>query len=146
MPSSSLAVALSMTMASRTLFTLVGQGLGCDVLEAHVAVSDEPTGLVGDVDPPELLASALVEGHRFDEHPPGGERSKEVGRVGEADSQLPPFADRGACPDARRALDRGRVDAAMHDPPRGVVVGTELDVAGDPGPRDLVEDEAGGTN
>src|SRR6202034_4919756 len=53
------------------------------------------------------------------------------------------IAHRGAGPDAGCALDRGGVDAAVHDAPRGVVLRAEQQVPGDPGPGDLVEGQAG---
>src|ERR1700693_2747283 len=46
-------------------------GLPGDVLQANLTVRDEPTRLVGDIDTPQLLGAALVEGGRFDEDPPG---------------------------------------------------------------------------
>src|SRR5450755_2241832 len=117
--------------------------LARDVLQAYLAMSDEPAGLAGDVDPPQLLGAALVEGDRFDAHPAGGHGPQEVGGVGEADRNLALIAHGAAGPDARRALDRGRVHAAVHDAPGRVVIRAELQVAGDAVGGDLVDDEAG---
>jgi hypothetical protein len=41
-------------------------------MEPHLAVGDERTRLVGDIDPPQLLSATLVEGHPVNLHGPGG--------------------------------------------------------------------------
>ena len=105
---------------------------GVDVLEPDFAVGDQPPGVVGDVDPPQLLGAALVERHRVDGHGPGGEGPEEVGGVGEPDGELAPVLDGGAGADAGRPFDGGAVQTALHDAPGGEVLGAELDVTGDP--------------
>src|SRR6202022_1557340 len=112
--------------------------LGSDVLQTNLTVRDEATCLVGDVDSPQLLGAALVEGRRFQEHPPGRQRSEVVRRVGESDAYLAAPAPCRARPNARGPLDRCRVHAAMYDPPRGEVVASQLHVARYPGIGDLV--------
>ena len=52
--------------------SLTRQGLGGDVLEPDLAMSDEAALLVADVDLPQLLALPLVQCHRLDVNPPGG--------------------------------------------------------------------------
>ncbi len=44
-----------------------------DVLQTDLAVRDQAIRLVGDVGPPELMGPSLVEGHRLDLDPAGGE-------------------------------------------------------------------------
>jgi hypothetical protein len=113
-----------------------------DVLQPHLAVSDEPARLVGDIDAPQLLGAALAERGRLDVHPPAGHRTQEVRGVGQPDGDLTLIAHGGAGADARRALDRGRVDAAVDDAPRGVVIGAKEHVPGDAGRGNLVKDQA----
>ena len=85
-----------------------------------------------------------LRGGGLDVYPPDGDRAQEVGGVGQAEGDLTPIADRDAGADAGRSLDRGRVDAAVHDPPRGVVLRAQLQVAGNSGRGDFIEDEASG--
>lgn len=67
-----------------------------------------------------------------------------MGGVGQAYSYLPFLSHRLAGPDARRRLDRARVDPTVHDPPGLVMFGREVDVPSDASARNLVQDEAGG--
>src|SRR5215471_13816936 len=67
-----------------------------------------------------------------------------MGRVGQADGDLILLADGDAGADAGRSLDRGRVDAAVHNPPRGVVLWAQVQMASNPGGGDFVEDQTSG--
>src|ERR1700737_4785575 len=109
-------------------------------------MGDEATRLVGNVDPPELLGPSLVERRGFDQYSARRKRSEEVGAIAESDRHLAAFSHSRARSEARRTLDRGRVDAAMHDSPWGEVIRPQLQVAGDPGASDLIEDEPGGAD
>jgi hypothetical protein len=113
-----------------------------DVLQPHLAVSDEPARLVGEVDAPQLLRAPLAERGRLDVHAPAGHRTQEVRGVGQPDGDLTLITHGGAGADAGRALDRGRVDAAVHDAPGRVVFRAKEHVPGDAGRGDLVEDQA----
>jgi 3-oxocholest-4-en-26-oate---CoA ligase len=113
-----------------------------DVLQPDLAVGDELAGVVGDVDPPQLLGPPLAERDGLDVGAARAERPQEVRGVGETDGDLSAVTDGDARPDARRAFHHGGVDAAMHDPPRGVVVRAEVQVRGDPGRGDLTEHDA----
>ena len=67
---------------------------------------------------------------------PGGHRAEEVGVVVDARPRTGrASAHGGAGPDAGRGLDDRAVDAAVHDAPRRVLVGAQLDGAGHPGAR-----------
>jgi acyl-CoA synthetase (AMP-forming)/AMP-acid ligase II len=126
---------------------IAGNGAGLrvatrDVLQPHLAVSDQLAGVVGDVDPPQLLAAALAEGDGLDVGAARAQGPQEVRGVRDPDRDLAAVADGHARPDARRALHHGGVDAAVHDSPRRVVIRTEIQVRGDPGGGDLVDRQA----
>ena len=123
---------------------LVGSlGPASDVLQPDLAVGDEPAGLVGDVHAPQLLGAALAERGRLDAYPPIGNRPQEVRGVGQPDGDLTLITHGRAGANAGHAFDRGRVDAAVHDAPWGVVIRAKHQVPGDAGRGDLVEDQAG---
>src|SRR4029077_4406827 len=46
-------------------------GLPGDVLQANLTVGDEPSRFVRDIDAPQLMGAALIEGGRVDNDPPG---------------------------------------------------------------------------
>src|SRR5580658_4784105 len=103
----------------------------------------EAMRLVGDVGTPELVGATLVEGQSLDHHRSGTESSQKVGGVGQSDRHLLPVGNRRACPDARRALDGGGIDATADDSPGRVMGGTESDVPSDLRTGDLVDNEPG---
>jgi len=117
--------------------------LSGDVLQADLAVGDQPARLIADIDAPQLLGTPLAQGGGLDVHPAVGDRPQEVGGVGQPDRDLALVPHGGARADAGRALDGGRVDAPVDDAPRRVMIRAEHQVAGNPGRRDFVEDEAG---
>jgi len=103
---------------------------------------DESARLVTGVDAPELLRAPLIESCHIHQDPPRGERPEEVGGVGDPHRRLAHVAHCEARSDAGRTLDGGRVDTAVHDPPRRVMAGSELDVTGDMGAAHFVDHEA----
>src|SRR4030081_37070 len=68
-----------------------------------------------------------------------GGGAEEVRDVVDADGKLTAIEDGGRRPDAGGALDRGRVRAAVHHAPRGVLVRTELDPRDHPVQTDRLE-------
>src|SRR3954453_22361839 len=115
-----------------------------DVLQADLAVSDEPARLVGDTPPPKLLRAALAQGRRLHGDPAGGDRPQEVGGVGEPHGDLALVTHGAARPDAGGALDGGGVHADVDDSPRRVMLRPQLQVTGDLPARDLVDGQSRG--
>lgn len=95
-------------------------------------------------DLPQLLGAALLE--RLREYVERAVRcgTEEVGVVVGADGELVVLEDVGAGADAGGALDDRRVDAAMDDAPRGVVLVGEAYGSVHPGSGDLVKAQANG--
>ena len=108
------------------------------VLQTHLSVRQQPALLVLDVDLPELLRATLIESDRSYEHAAGCRRAQEVRRVGQSHGDHVLRAHRRTGADTGRALDRRRVDAAVHDTPGRVVVGTQFDVSRHGGGGDLI--------
>jgi hypothetical protein len=70
----------------------------------------------------------VLQRHRQDLRTTAGARAQEVRRVVNADRELAAIRNRRRSADARGALDGRRVDASVHDAPRGVVFGAEVKV------------------
>src|SRR5207302_9531645 len=92
-------------------------------------MGDEAAGGVSDVEAPQLVRPPLAERHRLDVDAARGHGAEEVRDVHEPNGDLAVRPDRSAGPDTRRALDGGRVDAAVNDAPWSVVLATDVDMA-----------------
>src|SRR5258708_3103120 len=121
-----------------------GSAPGLDVVQTDRPARDDPRLLVGDPDVPELLRAALLGGRCGDRDPARAHRAQEVGGVVHADGDLAAVGDGGAGADARGALDRRGVDATVHDAPRRVVLGAEIDDALDAIGADVGQAQSGG--
>ena len=111
-----------------------------DVLQTHLAARDELV-VVGaaDVDLPELLGAALVDGDGDDPEAPASMRAQEVGRVGDADRLLAAVLDGGVGANGREGLDRCGVEPSVDDSPWLVVAFVGGDLAAKACRRALVE-------
>src|SRR5699024_7617910 len=108
------------------------------------AGEDLARAVVSDDDVAQLLTAALIEGIASDGGAGAGGRAEEVGGDVDPHRELPLFENGVAGGDASRALDDRGVHTAVDHAPGGVVIVAELDVAGDGGGVDIVDDEAGG--
>jgi hypothetical protein len=102
-----------------------------DVLEADLARGDETVAVVGDSYLPQLLGSALLDRTSVDRDPSVGHGAKEVGVVVDADGDEAVFLRSGRRAGTGRGFDGGGVDAAVDESPGLVVLGAEVDPAGD---------------
>ena len=122
---------------------ILRSGAGGDVLEAHLAGSHEPTFSISDPNLPKLLRAALLNWSSIDHHAPGRHRPQEVRVVVDAHGDEILIRDRERSANARCALDRGRIDAAVYETPRLMMIGTEIDPTRNVGRRRVVELESG---
>ena len=111
---------------------------------ANLPGGDHTSTVICDPDLPQLLGPALADGSCVDVHSPLAHRAKEVRVVVDPDRDLPVFSRRCRSARARRGLDGGGVDAAMHDAPRLVLWWAEVDPAGHVISPDLVDHESSG--
>ena len=109
-------------------------------MQAHLAVSDELVVLgPTDLDPPELLRTALLDGDGDDVQAARSVRSEEVGDVRDPDGSLPRVLDPRVCAGRRERLDRRGAQAPVHDAPRLMVTFVGGYGARDLGWTDLIE-------
>jgi hypothetical protein len=92
-----------------------------------------------DVDLPELLGAALVDGDGDDLEAPASMRAQEVAGVGDAYCVLTAVLHRGVGANGREGLDRCGVEPSVHDSPRLVVAFVGGDRAAHACRRALVE-------
>src|SRR5829696_3205683 len=115
-----------------------------DVLEPHLTACDLLAVLgAGDYDLPELLDLALYDGLCEHVDPPLRHRPQKVGVIVDAHGKLPVLLDRRRRPHTGRRLHGRRVDAAMHHPPRRMMLLSQLDRPPDPAPASLLEAQPG---
>jgi len=106
--------------------------------------SDQALICVADPDLPELLGASLLDRSGDDLDPTADHRAQEVGVVVDTHGDKTVLGGGRHGTDSGCALDGGRVDTAVDEPPRLVVLRAEVDDAFDQAGGDVGEPQAGG--
>ncbi len=114
-----------------------------DILKSDPACCDGLSIIMpGNLNLPELLHPTLYNWFGNNVYATFTHRSEEVGGLINPNCELAALFDRDRCPYAGDSFDGRSIDAAVHDSPRSMVPGAEIEMGSDPSAADLIENQA----